>query len=408
VGERHSLRSEPANRVTQAGETRSAAVESLRAIAALGVVVAHTYVFARYSGGRQPAPTHGVWQRLVVSGSSTVYIFFALSGYLLYVPFAKQAFTGGRRVDVRRYAANRALRILPLYYVSLLVYMLVQHDMTAHNLLMFGTFSENFSSSTSHWINPVLWTLVLEVQFYVLLPLLAWLVAKAGRGSLGRALAVVAALGLASLTLRWVTLYAGVDTNRLLADSFPSCFVFFAIGMSLALMRLSWERRPPLVLAGPLGAAELWCAGAVVAWLLVAYVDPKGRPALVTAFLLVGAVVLPLRNERVRRVLSWRPLALLGVASYSLYIWHILIIQRLSSHFSIHSFPKLFVVAVPVCIAVAFASYAFVESPFLRLRRGWGGAATGSGAGRSAPAADSKREEAHADRPHLGHAPAAR
>ncbi len=377
---------EPAERVTQAGETRSAAVESLRALAALGVVVAHTYVSARYFHGRDPGPAKGVLQRLVVSGSSSVYIFFALSGYLLYLPFAKQAFAAGRRIDVRRYAANRALRILPLYYISLLVYMLIQHDLSGHNILMFGTFSENFSTTTSHWVNPVLWTLVLEVQFYALLPLLALLIARLGRESLTRALGVVALLGVASLTLRWVTLYDRVDPRPLLRDSFPSCFVFFTVGMTLALLRLRWERRPPRLLAGPLGAAELWCGGAIAAWLAIAFVDAKGRPALVASFLLVGAVVLPLRNERVTRVLSWRPLAMLGVASYSLYVWHVLIVQKLSEHYSIQSFPKLLAVAVPACIIWAFASYGLIERPFLRLRRGWGATAAeaqATGRGRS-------------------------
>jgi peptidoglycan/LPS O-acetylase OafA/YrhL len=88
----------------------------------------------------------------------------------------------------------------------------------------------------------------------------------------------------------------------------------------------------------------------------------------------VGAVVLPLRNGWLTSALSWRPLAALGVASYSLYMWHVLLVRRLSDQFFLANFPKLLLIAMPICIAVAFASYALVERPFLLWRRRWAAA----------------------------------
>ncbi len=105
--------------INQAGETRSLRVESLRALAALGVVVGHCYLVARGSD----FSTFG--SRLGLSGGYGVWLFFALSGYLLYLPFARRDFSTAGGVDYGRYAANRILRILPLYYFALVLFMVV-------------------------------------------------------------------------------------------------------------------------------------------------------------------------------------------------------------------------------------------------------------------------------------------
>src|SRR3954454_14572710 len=99
--------------VQQAGERRTARIESLRALAALGVLLGHAYgwshhwqgIFATFPG------------RLVLSGGFGVFLFSALSGSLLSLPFARAAFGPAERIDLLRYALNRAVRILPLYYV---------------------------------------------------------------------------------------------------------------------------------------------------------------------------------------------------------------------------------------------------------------------------------------------------
>src|SRR5947209_15433579 len=100
--------------VIQAGEARSARIESLRALAALSVLLSHAF---EYSYGLTPGVTHSVVHRAAIqAGFAGVELFFALSGYLLFWPFARSAFQTGERVDLARYARNRALRIFPLYY----------------------------------------------------------------------------------------------------------------------------------------------------------------------------------------------------------------------------------------------------------------------------------------------------
>jgi acetyltransferase len=369
-----TLRGLTAEQVNQAGEIRSARVESLRALAALGVLVAGAMTTAY-----QAQIPHDYPHRLLFSGTYAVYLFFVLSGYLLFWPFARRTFGDGQPIDLRRYALNRALRILPLYYVVLVAYLLIREGGgSLDQWLLFGSFSENLSTSTILRVNGAMWSLVVELHFYALLPLLALLLASVSRSSLRVAAAVVVGVGLASFVLRWVTLYGDRTPNPYLRYSLPSCFMFFAPGMALALLRLAWERRRPPILDGLLGARATWMAGAAGVWLAVAQGTGHGYLAAPASFLLVGACVLPLRESRAARVLDWRPLALLGVASYSLYLWHSLVIDELADHVASRLLPLL-ALATPLCLGVAFLSYAAIERPFLRLRRRWGSTAAGRG-----------------------------
>jgi len=84
--------------VRQAGERRAARIESLRALAALGVLVGHAWGWSHgFNGAAIYGSYHG---RVLLSGGFGVFLFFALSGYLLYLPFARGVF--GDREAVRR------------------------------------------------------------------------------------------------------------------------------------------------------------------------------------------------------------------------------------------------------------------------------------------------------------------
>jgi peptidoglycan/LPS O-acetylase OafA/YrhL len=119
-------------------------------------------------------------------------------------------------------------------------------------------------------------------------------------------------------------------------------------------------------------------AAAVLLWSLFVWKElDSGAIGLlaIAAFLAVGSCVLPLSRDRVMAVLEWRPLAVLGIASYSLYVLHVPIVNWLSKK-SIAGTGGLHLVrfgavAVPLCCAVALLSYAVIERPFLRLRRRW-------------------------------------
>src|SRR5579875_3018157 len=186
--------------VVQAGEVRSARIESMRAVAALAVVGAHAWLYSHLFG---PDSYSSLPRRLAAGGGLGVMLFFALTGYLIYRPFARRDFGGGAEVRLATYARNRVLRIVPLYWVAVTFLLLVtQHGGTANQWWRFLTFSESFSLSTAQTVDGPMWSLVVEVHFYLLLPLLAWGLARVSGGSRALAGAWLVALAAPSVWFR--------------------------------------------------------------------------------------------------------------------------------------------------------------------------------------------------------------
>jgi peptidoglycan/LPS O-acetylase OafA/YrhL len=360
--------------IDQAGEQRSTRIESLRAMAALGVVVSHIYGAAFAFG---PTVYRSFWHRVLLGGGFGVWLFFVLSGYLLFWPFAKRLYGDGGPIDLRSYALNRALRILPLYYVAVVVFMLAyQHGGTAGQWWRFLLLAENFSTSTLQKVDGVMWSLTIELQFYVLLPPVAWLLARAAARSARRAALLLGLAGLASLALRIHFVPAIGEPHPLWKFSLPTTFFFFVAGMLLALGRVGWERRAPRWSQGALGRADVWLLASVPLWTICFWRYSLHPLAALAAALMVAACVLPLRQGRLVRALEWRPLAAIGVASYSLYLWHFPIVAHLSKSGPLFgSLALSYLALVPLCVAVAFVSYAAIEAPFLRLRKRWAASA---------------------------------
>jgi peptidoglycan/LPS O-acetylase OafA/YrhL len=374
---------QPGAEVTQAGERRLVRIESIRALAAIGVVAAHIWGFSS-----QGDFFTGLGARVLAGIGFGAFFFFALSGCLLYMPFARRDFGDGSSVSLKRYGLNRAVRIFPLYYISVVVVLLALYPGATIGLYgRFFLFLENFDPTTVGLYNGALWTIVIELHFYILLPLLAWAAARlAGRSVRGAAI-VIGGLLLASVAFRvFAVIIPGRPFRDPVSMSLPANFYLIASGMLVALAREAWDRRPAWV-RGALARADVWLLAAIPFWLAFVY-DYKLQPLFaISCFLVLGAFVLPLQPTRVGGFLDWRPLAFLGLASYSLYIWQVPILEAIGrwnvpvidpliTHVQDllgSSYLGLMVVCMPLCIAAALLSFKLIEEPALRLRRRWGG-----------------------------------
>jgi peptidoglycan/LPS O-acetylase OafA/YrhL len=279
-----------------------------------------------------------------------VWTFFALTGYLLFWPFVR-----GGPIDLRRYALNRVLRILPLYYLVVVVLLVLnEHGGSFTQWWRFATFSQNYFTSTVATVDTPIWSLVVELQFYALLPLLAYFIVRRPW--------ILAAVAGASLVVWFAKVHAPAAPDLRWRYSLPATFFAFTPGMFLAMLRARGVRLP--------GSTVLILASLPV-WLLAAVEIRWAEPlCAVAAFLVVAAAVMPVREGPLVRALGAKPLAAIGVASYSLYLWHVPLIRSLNDH-AHPGTVALLVGGAALAIAVAAVSYFVVERPFLRLRRRW-------------------------------------
>ena len=319
--------------------------------------------------------------------------FFVLSGYLLYGAFARAAGKQTGEVSVARYLMRRAARILPAYYVSLIGSLMLLEavsdapgvrlpDQSGFTLFFF--FAQNYSGETIMKLNPVTWTLCLEVAFYVLLPVLGAFAYYVARGRRGPQVALLGAL--VGLGVTWNVVGYLDHWTQPATKALPAYLPYFAAGMLLALFveaRRS-EGRDLRLSPWPTAAVMLAGLGLVMgnAWWHAASPGPA-RDAFIMAlhdipagigFALVILAVVAGRGPS----LAWlraRPLSSLGIVSYGFYLWHvplILFVKEMAAETP--TALELAALVSPLALAAGTASWLWVERPLLaavnsRLRR---------------------------------------
>jgi peptidoglycan/LPS O-acetylase OafA/YrhL len=293
-------------------------VDGLRACAALWVVLFHIRAF---SGARL-----GPLDLLVRSGSTGVSLFLVLSGFCLYLPVVK----GGGRLRVGRFFRRRALRLLPAYYVSLVVVLLVvafaarplglaplSGSQLTVEAVTHLTMTHSLFPSTFYTLNGAYWSLALEWQLYLSLPLLVFAVRR--RGLARVVLAVVAVnvvyrLGLQVAIDSHMVAASSPLATEVLPNLLPGRWAEFAFGMVAAHV---YVRGNVSRIASPFG----WALLPLVPLAVLSVGSPLEHILFGGVFFLLLCIVLSGGNL-IARILSWRPLVTLGVMSYSIYLVH--------------------------------------------------------------------------------------
>jgi peptidoglycan/LPS O-acetylase OafA/YrhL len=157
-------------------------IDGLRFIAIAGVILSHTLAQVTHQGRTLPtlSPLLHSLLLMIQNGGRGVRLFFVISGYILARPFLRQHRLGGPAVKLRSYFLRRITRLEPPYILSLLIYAgalyLINHRplhaMLPHLLASMG-YVHGFVYYAGSTINFVTWSLEIEIQFYILAPLLA-------------------------------------------------------------------------------------------------------------------------------------------------------------------------------------------------------------------------------------------
>ncbi|HNM92422.1 MAG TPA: acyltransferase [Mycobacterium sp.] len=351
------------------------AVEGMRACAAMGVVLTHVAF--------QTGTSHGVIGRLLHRFDLAVAVFFALSGFLLWRGHAAAARGMRHRPPTGHYLRSRLVRIMPGYLVAVIIILtlLPEADHASPTVWLANlTLTQVYVPLTLTAGLTQMWSLSVEVSFYLALPLLALL---ARRLPVRARVPVIAAVALASFGWGLLPIDAPQGVNPL---NWPPAYAsWFAAGMLLAEWTVS-----PLGWAHKLARNRWAITGiALTAYLISAspLAGPKDLvPATLGQFVVrtsMGAVVAwallaPLvldRPDTAHPILGSPVMVTLGRWSYGLFVWHLAALVMVFPMVGRFMFNGGMVVVLLLTLVFGFAmaavSYALVESPCRNAFRRW-------------------------------------
>ena len=320
-------------------------------------------------------------------GGLGVNLFLVLSGFCLQYSLLRRA-RSGRSPSLWRYLADRWRRIAPPYYAAIALFLAVAlldaglgrptvrpEPLDLMQVVSHLTFLHGFGRDTIEGINSPFWSLSLEFQFYVTLPILA---AAALRFGHRRVLFAVLAIALA---YRAIIIFSLPGQARYLAYGvFLGRWPEFLLGMAVA----SWYDSRLETAESP-GTRRLDVIAAFAFLTLGIILTSLGRfrgPALV-ADLVLGAGFAALlrmtlssadRGGRLARVLARPALVAVGTISYSLYLTHSLALAWIDRAYprlvggrnTAFTDAMLMVVAYALVAALGIAFYRLVERRFIR------------------------------------------
>ncbi len=341
-----------------------AALDGLRGVAILAVLGHHVGALllpASWGPGVLPA------------GFLGVDLFFVLSGFLITTLLIERTVEPGR---IRRFYARRALRLFPAVGALLAVCAVVAlvagvgPTQVVNTIIVVATYTTNWATLQGVTILPQLthlWSLAVEEQFYLLWPALLWglLAFGASRRTL---LAVALLLALVSASWRallWergdlgVQLYFRSDTR---ADG-----LLLGAGLALVpLARLQALPRGPVLAAATIGAAVLVAAAQGLELTSPAlYLGGFTVVALAGGTLIVAALD---ARSPAARLLAAPWLVSVGLASYTLYLWHFPVFMVTRDQFVESAWPLRVVVGILATALVTVLSRRLVERPALALK----------------------------------------
>lgn len=359
-------------------------LDGVRAIAILLVLLFHFNILLGM-GLSMPTPflgwlgIHQISCKWIIStGYEMVDMMLLLSGFCLFLPHAREMIGEGKTESTKQFYKKRVARIFPSYYfcmaLTLVIYILPKHlyasffdfvkDFIPH---VFFVHTCTYASYLGSRFNGVLWTLAVEVQFYLLFPFIAKLFKK----YMWQTYLVmnVASLSFTHIAIMgrnmddygmWINqlpAFLGVYANGMLAaylfvkmanyfnkNGFDKCFVVFFTMVSIFCIFLY------LMYMKDLDAAEqgqLW------------QVNHRMEIAVLYSIFLIATCF---SVKAWQRIFSNRFMKFLSGISFNLYIWHQFIAERLNKYLLFPNVVKMLVWTV-VSVIVAWIVTTFIEKP---------------------------------------------
>ena len=348
-------------------------INGLRAIAILGVIWHHLFFHLLVPPMGSAMDGFGlIALSILTSGWMGVNLFFFLSGFVLFLPYATGRRSFNTEADSRSYLYRRAVRLLPLFYLSLLTGIALS-DIDRSTLsfmfvlpltlaLLFPLFPFSFFP-IGNW---VLWSLGVEIFFSIAFPAIA---RTMQRFAIWKVVFVAASVGLATRIVGELYFRAPYPTQlNFISDGLLGRIDDFALGMACASL-YALQRLPRHALTFPAGLLLILLSTTLsLQWIL--QVLPPWSLAVAHTLFNVGVflAVSHLVNSRgfVARILELKPVQVVGMMCFSLYVWHGIILLKIYPHHGSNSaieilsrLPQYLIVT----FSIAAVSYRFIEFP---------------------------------------------
>ena len=343
------------NQTTSSAPPRIDYVDGLRALAVLGVILAHVVSHAH----------SGVSHDILLEGAHGVDLFFVISGFCLAFPTLAKLHRGAPvRFSVADFGAKRLVRIVPPFYVATVVllalaalpHLILRHALPtdlpdARSILA----SLLFLDDRVALVNTSFWTLMVEFRWYFVFPVLLWLWVRSPRAFV--------AVGLASVILYHFTRARGLDFGTLPGFMLGIVAADLHVrgvrtaGWGEHVRRWSWALILPAIAAGVAVEGTASIPGFDRENVIWAY-----QPTILGWQIACFAFVVFAGNSAwMRRILSVRMLVTTGLASYAIYLVHEPIVALALARLHGPAAPFL---AGGLALAAGFAFWVVGERPF--------------------------------------------
>jgi peptidoglycan/LPS O-acetylase OafA/YrhL len=384
--------------------------DGLRALAAMSVLILHV----SWASGFTLRSWFGLYTARLDIG---VAVFFLISGFLLYRPFAVSHFSGTSATPMRTFWVRRALRIFPAYWLALTILTFGFHLVSigpglAGVVSHYGLLQIYWPTESFNGIGQA-WSLATEISFYLFLPFYALALGRRRRTAVRQVrfelIGIAVLLAVSNgfrwwvLNIPWVVLRHGElvgvcapncatdpTLSSLMVTWLPAYLDLFGLGMLLAVVS-AWYGRAgadePSWLRSRMMPICAW-GFALATYVVIAHLPITRSPlyfatpavnllrqALYGVFallLLLPAVFEQTQQSLVRTFLRSRPMVGLGLISYGIYLWHLNLADALVSWLGFKAqaapLPLLAATTIGLTVAVASLSYVIIERPALRLK----------------------------------------
>ncbi len=369
------------SRITTPGREFIPQIDGLRFIAVIAVIAFHIRIIGLFHlGYDQAEPANDLVNQIFAAGHYGVALFFMVSGFVLALPFARQHLAGGKKISWREYFLRRLTRIEPPYVIHLALLfalcVLVYHRLASHQVF-YGeqpwltyalthigaslAYVNGFVFHVHPYPNMVLWSLEVEVQFYLLAPLLAKIFRLQPRW-LRRGILI-------GLMVAFPLICGNFGSHYFVWASLLGNLQYFLAGFLLVDFYLAGELSAPR-------KNRVWDGVLVAAIVAVGWINLHERWNFLLPWVLLAGGTGAFLGRAAAQALAWPWLTTIGGMCYTIYLYHLLVISAmfrvtlpLQTHRLWLDMLIQFTLMLPVILMVTSVLFVLFERPFMR--RDW-------------------------------------